>query len=207
MKLFTNITWIGWMLGTNSYNGGIITLRAMAFSPEDAQLLASLLLRQSEKLINRMNERANHDAVSFAEKEVGRAESMVLEAQRKITEYRNKELILDPVANSEKILELIGRLAGSVADLQRQLTETLLSSPSSPVIQSLQARIDAYKEQITTEKSKIVGTDKSLASKVAAYERLTLDRQFVDQNWRPPSRPCRQRSRTRGVNRSISRRR
>ena len=52
----------------DSYNGGIITLRAVAFSPEDAQLLASLLLRQSEKLINRMNERANADAISFAEK-------------------------------------------------------------------------------------------------------------------------------------------
>ena len=195
------------MPGTTSYNGGIITLRAIAFSPEDAQLLASLLLRQSEKLINRMNERANSDAVSFAEKELSRAESMVVDAQRKITEFRNRELILDPVAD-RKGCRSYRQADKSVADLQRQLTETLQSSPSSPTILSIQARIRAYNEQIATENSKIVGTDKWLALKVAPYERLVLDRQFVRTRiWRPPSRPCRQRSRTHGVNSSISRRR
>lgn len=82
--------------------GGIITLRVNAFTPEDAQLLAKSLLQQSEKLINRMNERANKDAVSVAEKELNRAKAMVVDAQQKITNFRNEELMLDPLADLGK---------------------------------------------------------------------------------------------------------
>ena len=64
---------------------------------------------------------------------------MVVDAQRKITEFRNRELILDPVADSERILDLIAKLTELVADLQRQLAETLQSSPSSPAIQGIRA--------------------------------------------------------------------
>jgi capsular polysaccharide transport system permease protein len=162
--------------------GGIITLRAIAFSPEDARLLSRLLLRQSEQLINRMNERAKQDAISYAQKELGRAQTMVVDAHRKITEFRNSELILDPLSDSEKTLSLVAQLTGERAELQRQLAEVTQNSPSSPGVPGLKVRITALEEQVLNERSKIVGDDNSLAQKVAAYERLTLDRQFADQN-------------------------
>ena len=165
-----------------SSRGGINTLTVIAFSPEDAKLIAELLLRQSEILINKMNERANSDQISFAKKEVERAEAMVVAAQQKITNYRNTELIMDPVADSTRVLDLIATLTSELADTQRQLTETLQGSPSNPAVQSLKARITALKEQLETERAKIVGHDSSLASKIATYERLALDRQFADRN-------------------------
>jgi capsular polysaccharide transport system permease protein len=162
--------------------GGIVTLRAIAFSPEDARLLSRLLLRQSEQLVNRMNERAKQDAISFAQKELGRAQTLVVDAHRKITEFRNIELVLDPLSDSEKTLALVAQLSGERAELQRQLAEVIQNSPSSPGIPGIKVRIAALDEQIVNERSKIVGEDKSLSQKVATYERLTLDRQFADQN-------------------------
>ena len=162
--------------------GGIITLKVVAFTPEDAKLLSDLLLIQSELLINRMNERSNADFISFAERQLTRAEAMLLDAQQKITDFRNKELILDPVADSGKALDLIGTLTAELADAQRQLKETSEGSPYSPMVQSLRSRISALDQQIATEKSKIVGNDKSLVNKIAMYERLVLDRGFADRN-------------------------
>ena len=160
--------------------GGIITLKAIAFSPEDAKLLSDLLIHQSEMLINRMNERSNRDAVSVAEKELARAEAMVVDSQQKITTFRNTELTLDPEANSVKVLDLIASLTSGLSDTQRQLNETLEGSPSNPAVQSLRSRVNALNQQITSEKFKIAGHDASLASKISTFERLTLDRQFAD---------------------------
>ncbi len=165
-----------------SSNGGIITLKVIAFTPEDAKTLAELLLRQSELLINRMNERSAFDGVSFAKKELDRAEAMVLEAQQKITDFRYKELIFILLSDAAKALDLIASLSSELANTKSQLSETLQSSPSNPAVQSLRGRINALMDQIAAEKRKIVGQDHSLAPKLAVYERLTLDRQFADQN-------------------------
>ena len=165
-----------------SSNGGIIKLKIIAFTPEDAKTLAEQLLHQSELLINRMNERAAFDGVSFAKKELDRAEAMVVEAQQKITDFRYKQLILDPLSDAAKALDLIASLSGELANTKSLLNETLQSSPSNPAVQSLRGRINALIDQIAAEKRKIVGQDDSLAPKLAVYERLALDRQFADQN-------------------------
>ncbi len=165
-----------------SSKGGIITLTVIAFSPEDAKTLSDLLLHQGELLINRMNERANADAITFAQKELGRAEKMVLDAHQRITDFRNKELMLDPLADSVRELDLIGALTLELADAQRQLNENLQSSPSNPTIQSLNVRIKALNDQISAQKLKIAGQDTSLAGKIAVYERLMLESQFADGN-------------------------
>jgi capsular polysaccharide transport system permease protein len=160
--------------------GGIIKLKVTAFSPEDAKTFSLLLLRQSEQLINRTNQRSNDDTVKFAENEVKRAQAKVIESQEAVTSFRNAELTLDPLADSVKTLDLIGRMAAELADTQRQLSETLQGSPSNPTVQGLRARITALTQQIAAEKTKVVGQDTSLAAKVTTFERLTLQRQFAD---------------------------
>jgi capsular polysaccharide transport system permease protein len=162
--------------------GGMVTLRVSAFRPQDAELLAQSLLRLSEELVNHINQRAHADAITYSEQEVARAQNLVIEAQKRLTAFRNSELMLDPVADSLKLVDLTVRLKGELADAQRQLNETLQGAPSNPVIPSLRSRIAALQQQIATERSKVVGDANSLAPKVAAYERLTLDRGFADRN-------------------------
>ena len=161
---------------------GMTTLHVSAFSPEEAKFIADSLLQLSEELVNRMNGRAISDAVSFAEKEVRLAEEKVIGAQSLVTSFRNRELMLDPSAQSLKIFDLIGQLMGDIVQTQLQLSETLASAPSSPSIQSLKVHIASDEEQIAAEKAKIVGGNDALANKVAEFERLTLARGFADKN-------------------------
>jgi capsular polysaccharide transport system permease protein len=161
---------------------GISSVRVSAFTPEDARAIAEALLRLSEQLINRMNDRANSDALAYAESEVAAAEKGVIGSQRDITEYRNSELLIDPSAVSSKTLDLIGTLTAELARTRLQLNEILQKSPSNPTLQSLRIRIEAIEKQIAAEKAKIAGGSDALVSKIAAYERLVLNREFADRN-------------------------
>lgn len=161
---------------------GISTLRASAFYPEDAKVIVDKLLLLSEKLINRMNDRANSDTLQYAESELAQAEKQVILSQREITDYRNSELVLDPSITSLKTLDFIGSMAEELSRTRLQLDELIRKSPSNPSIQSLKVQIEAIEGQIAAEKSKIVGGSEALSSKIATFERLALNREFADRN-------------------------
>ena len=124
---------------------GISTLRASTFHADDAKLIIEGLLHLSETLINRMNDRANADALAYAESEVVRAESQVIASQREITSYRNSELIIDPSVVSLKTLDLVADLAAELARTRLQLTEdsarvTIQSLHSKPACSDRSSR-------------------------------------------------------------------
>ena len=124
---------------------GMSNLRVSAYTPEDAKFIAESLLHQSENLINRMNERANSDALGYAKDELDRAEKQVIETHREITRYQNSELLIDPAAVSRKTLDLIANLVTELAQTRLQISETAQKSPSSPTIQSLRTRIRSFR--------------------------------------------------------------
>ncbi len=69
---------------------GIAIARVRAFTPEDALLIANSLVTMSEELVNRIANRAQNDAVRFAQREVERAEERLKAIRAKLTEYRNR---------------------------------------------------------------------------------------------------------------------
>lgn len=161
-------------------SNGITQLRVAAFRPDDSRDLALNLLRLSEELVNRINERAQRDAIAHAQSELERAEAKVIAAQAEITNFRNRELIIDPTSNSAKALEIIGRLTAELAQTKTQLQETLTSAPLNPAIPALRVRATTLQDQIAAEQYKMAGRDGALASKISAYERLVLSREFAD---------------------------
>lgn len=154
---------------------GISTLYVYAFRPEDARHIASLSLDYGEQLINRLNERARNDNIAFAKQLVAEAENKVRDAQQLLTDFRTRERVLDPVKQGTAIIELIARMNGEVADLKAELEEVGANSPSSPKITATKARIRALELQIEEQRPLLAGGDKSLAPKVAEYEKLTLE--------------------------------
>ncbi|MGO4171804.1 capsule biosynthesis protein [Bosea sp. TAF32] len=158
---------------------GLTTLKVDTFRPEDALAINRNLLELGETLVNRMNERIRADAIRFAEAEVKRGEERLVETQIAITEFRNRELMLDPSKSSLIVAELIGRLSAELAVVTAQLREVQASSPSSPQIPGLQRRIAALEGQITLERQRVSNASDGLAEKIAGYERLTLQREFA----------------------------
>ncbi|MCX8280289.1 capsule biosynthesis protein [Phyllobacterium sp. 0TCS1.6C] len=157
---------------------GITILRTSAFRPEDAFALNRKLLELGSDRLVKMNERARGDAVRFATIEVEAAEKRMIEAQRNITLFRNKELMIDPGLNSVSMVELMSRISAELAVSRASLAETRTTAPDSSSIPFMMSRIDALEKQLTAERGKVAGSDDSIAPRIADYEALILQREF-----------------------------
>jgi capsular polysaccharide transport system permease protein len=160
---------------------GLTTLRVEAFRPEDAASVARTLLDLSEGLVNKLNARMQEDAVRVAAAEVAYAEQLRIDKQVAVTAFRNRELILDPAANSTMVVELIGKLSADLAHVRTQITETLAEAPRSPQLQSLRQQAAAIQHQIQTERERVANNSDGLAEKIEQYERLILEQEFAVQ--------------------------
>ena len=158
---------------------GMSTLTVKAFRPEDAQAMANTLLDGGEALVNRLNDRAERDALTEARREVTEAEQRVADAQQKLTGFRNRERMIDPNRSSVAGSDLVSRLSGQLATLRAERAGLAAAAPRSPDLAGLDDRIHAYEGQIEVERAKVAGQDNSLAPKIADYERLTLERDFA----------------------------
>lgn len=164
---------------TFNSNTGISTLRVQAYSPEEAQLINRLLLELSEQVINRMNVRIHGDAVRFAQQEVDQTEARLRAIQVAITNFRNRELQIDPNRSSILVLELVGKLSEEASRVSAQMAELSVSSPNSPMIAALERRSEAIRGQIALEKARITDGSDGLASKIAKFEELMLEREMT----------------------------
>lgn len=164
---------------THNATSGITTLTTTAFRARDAYTLNKALLDFGSELLGRMNERAREDAVRFAQVEVRDAEKRLIAAQAAITTFRNRQEMVDPGRISTTMLDLIGRLASELATARARLTETSASAPDSTALPLLSSRIDALERQIGAERAKLVGSDSSVAPRIAEYEGLVLERELA----------------------------
>jgi capsular polysaccharide transport system permease protein len=157
---------------------GINTISVRAFAPEDSQRLAEAMLQHAEELINRMNERMIRDGEAYAQSVVDRARDHVVAIAQQLAAFRNSIGSVDPSRESATALDQIAQMATEVAETEATLQQQMALSPSSPALPALRERIRTIKEQIEKEKLKIVGADRSLATKLADFEKLTLDREL-----------------------------
>lgn len=164
-----------------SYKGatGITTLKVRAFTPQDAQRLTTALLGHAEDVVNQLNQRARADAVRFSETVAEVAERRVITAQQKLADFRNRELIMDPGKQSAATLDLVNKLFGERLTLQTALTETQTATPDSPKIPAIRNRLKAIDQQIDSLQAGLAGNKQSMASKLAEFERLNLERELA----------------------------
>jgi capsular polysaccharide transport system permease protein len=158
---------------------GINTLKVRTFSAGDSQRVAEALLQVSERVVNRLNERALGDAVSLAEQQVEKAEKRSAAAQKALTEYRIAVGVVDTTASAKGFLELIGGLERELVQARAQLSQMQATSPNSPGAQSIRDRAAAIEQQIAAERRKLVGTDGALVGTFAEFARLTMDAEFA----------------------------
>ncbi len=163
---------------------GITTLRVAAFRPDDAVAVAQGVIDASEALVNRLSERAQHDAVAYAEAELRRAEARVGEARATLTRFREQRQALDPARSAEARLGIIAGLEGELAKAQAELTASraYLKSGTAAVV-SMEARISALKQQIRDERARLAGDGGAggvSSGLVGDYEKLMIEREFAE---------------------------
>jgi len=159
---------------------GVSTLQVKAYRPEDAQRIARALLTFSEQLVNRLNDRARHDALAVFQREVDTTEAHIAQIQSKLTAYRIKEKMLDPKSASAGPLELLAQMNGQLAAAKARLAEILRNSSHSPQVPLVRTRIASLEKLIAEERAKITGNGNSVATAVGEYERLDVERLLAE---------------------------
>jgi len=164
---------------------GTAVAQVRAFAPEDAYLIATTLVSLSEDLVNEVSQRPQREAVLYAEAEVRRAEDRLKLVRGQLTQYRNRESVIDP--NSSVVLSnatLASAVRQTLAQYQTDLA--VLQKQGLPQnayqAQSLRNRIKATQEQLKEIESEISNTkqrDSALSTVVGNYEQLDMERQFA----------------------------
>jgi capsular polysaccharide transport system permease protein len=159
---------------------GIGTIRVTAFTAEDAQRIASALLASAENFINRLNERARADTLMFADKNLAEARDRVVETEKQLSSYRTRSKMIDPSGEMTAAFDTITRLSTELAHTQATLQQQLALTPNSPSIAALRQKVDAIRAEIASRRAQMAGSDGSIATKIAAYDQLELEKRIAE---------------------------
>ena len=160
---------------------GVMTLRALAFRPDDAQLLAQQVLRLSEELINTLSARTVGDSVRVAQEDLAKAERRVIAAREALISFREREQAFDPTRSASGAVDTIAQMQAQLTQARTELQEKrAFMRADNPQIQVLQNRVAALQAQIATERGRVTRGDEALTQQGASFERLDLERQLAD---------------------------
>lgn len=160
---------------------GLVVLRTIAFDGKNAQAINEQLLRQSEALVNELNERARRRAITEAEQRVNEAEQRVTAARKALASYRNQTELVDPLKQAGGIIEIANRLIAERSVLEAQLSTLERLTPDHPSIPTLRQRIASLTREINRQTERIVGGSGAINSKLPNYEALAVEQEFAEQ--------------------------
>lgn len=160
---------------------GIATLNIRAFDAKEAQQINSLLLKQGETFINRLNERAKKDSIFYAQQIVNSAEQKVSETATALSEYRIKNGVFDLNSQSEVQMKLIASMQSELINIQTQLDIVSSVAPNNPQVKTLGAREKSIRAEMQKQIEQILGNSNSITHQTAEYQRLVLDNTLAQQ--------------------------
>lgn len=177
-----------WMISTSYDNtSSILNFEVQAFSAQDAQRVADLIVGYSQRLINRLSEEARKDAVEFAKKEVASAELRLKILRQEMQEFRKTSNAIDPTASAAAQVELVAGIEKELIELRSRLgSMTTTLDQDAPSVRQLRRQIAALEAELWQKQSEVgpsgqeqgtVGSN--LSSLLADYERLTVEQEFA----------------------------
>lgn len=167
---------------------GIISLSVLAFEPEEAIIVINAILRESEKLVNKLSEKSRQDSLVFAKKELKNAEVNLKQARQSVRVFRDKEQALSPEKNAESKLNLVESLEAERARAEANLQSLKLSySDVSPRVVEAKNLLLALKQQVVKERSRssyITGKNsKTMSTIISKHEELLTEQGFAEKSY------------------------
>lgn len=160
---------------------GFITVNVAAFSPEDAQKIAESIMVEAEDFVNKRSERIQKDSIKFSEKFLFDAEKKVLEANRSLSEFRNKNQNFDPTVTAKGVLQITSQLEGELAKTRTEIAilKNYLKT-DNPKIQNLEAKKSSLQIQIKSQNNRLAAKKGSTLADIAQeYEAYKLTTDFA----------------------------
>ncbi len=164
----------------------LIEVRVLAFHPADAQSISTAILDRSAVLVNSLNDVARADSLRHAGAELDAAFNQLVMARQAVTDFRERHQIVDPKVDVGRASGLLASLedayARAVIDLD--LIEQSLTSKKEAKMVEAARRVGVIEDRIAAERQRVAATapraDPGIATLIAEYERLTIDREFAE---------------------------
>jgi capsular polysaccharide transport system permease protein len=176
-----------------AFPSGIVTLKVRAFNPGDAKRIAGAVVRQSENLINDLNDRMRRDTVLASERDMQRAAQGLGRARIAMESERNAQGLID-VGETNKALtgiqsELQSDLLKAEQEYQTEIRYVHADAPQMRVLKSrisaMKGQLDEMKAQLTSqdEKNMSAVADKALSGKMTKFAELDLEERIAERRY------------------------
>jgi len=171
-------------------SSSLMTLRVLAFSPDEATMIATKILEHSTDKINTLAAESQEDATRYARTEMERALTRLKGAREAMTAFRMRTQMVDPVADLQGQMGILNSLQAQLAQSYVELDLLrVTTSAADPRILQGEQRITVIRNRMNEERLKFSESDKGpggedYASMVAEFERLSVDREFAEQTYR-----------------------
>lgn len=126
----------------------ITSLSVKAFTARDALNVNTELLKQSETLVNRMNERGRRDLIHYSQAEVDLAQQKAKVTGLALADYRNRQGVVDPERQATAKLLQVAKVQDDLIATTTQLVLLKASTPKNPQIPILQLRATTLEQEI-----------------------------------------------------------
>jgi capsular polysaccharide transport system permease protein len=163
---------------------GLVMVRVLAFTPEDAVTIVTAVQHNAERMIDQAAQRARADALRLAEEELSRARQRYLDSLLALRQVREGEQTVDPEKTiDDAATTLIGATRQKLA-LERDRDVNLkVVSASAPQMQVMNERIRALDDQIAALNRSLTSrkeADRTAADSISRFEERELDRRFSE---------------------------
>jgi len=169
--------WRNMVQASFDLSSGVITVKARAFTPQDAQALANAVLAGSAALVNQISNEARQNALTYASQTAASAQGKLAADEGGIAAYRNKYAVLFPEMNAASTSAVGEGLRTKLAEDQATLASltSLGQTSASPQVQILRAQIAAMQGEINQLDATLAtsgGKKQTLASVLSGYDSL-----------------------------------
>ncbi|MGJ0149281.1 capsule biosynthesis protein [Campylobacter lari] len=162
---------------------GLLRVEVEGFDPQSAHLIASTIVKESEKFINEISHKAARDQMQFAEEELLQFKKRYQKAKDELLAFQNKYGVFDPLKQAEGTLKLIAELESKIAAKEAELLmmQSYIND-NAPQIVTIKSEITALKKQLQKEKSKVSSSKSSqkLNDLAVKFQDLTIEAGFAE---------------------------
>ncbi len=158
---------------------GLTGIKVEAFDPVFAHQAALLLLEESEKYVNHINQKIATKRRQFLEQEVLNADLHLEEALDDLTALQNKHNFIDPTQVVSSTLASIALLKEAELSRKTDLASILRESPDSPRIATIESQLQSIEDLIKSEQKKLSGPEKDRLNLITQqFQRIQRTIQF-----------------------------
>jgi capsular polysaccharide transport system permease protein len=163
---------------------GLVTVRALAFTPDDAVTIVRAIRINAEHIVDQTSQRIRADALRLAEEELARARQRYVDSLLALRRVREGAQTVDPETAIEDTAKTLTEAMRQKLALQRDLAFNMkVLSSSAPQIQVLNQRIRAVDEQIAALNRSLTSrdeADRTAADVISRFEERELARRFSE---------------------------